>query len=1036
MNENRKILSLVAEQSNPDNNIRRSAELELNHISAQDPSAVFQELLQLATDESIPEHLRQACLLNLRLLVPKYWSIGFQSFVGPPVDQGVKHNIRQSLLQLVTTSTSSKLRSGSAYVIIQIAATDYPDEWPDLLVHLYNLTKDFSNEVSVLGGLTVFNDLFDDLITEEQFWEGGVGNEVIQHVLNLLNESTLGIDVKIACVKLYSSILNTLRSPEAFADNRRQAMAHEHVNTALGFFTEMLHRTGFSSNGTELHLNEIYLKSQIYNILSIIVGNYNKRVGKELKSSLISFALKDFAFSSKCYYELFVIGSDSVQVRSTPGLNDSNGIISNCLKDILRIIALLQHSLVISQDQTTFDEFTQSLLQSSVLTQEQIEGYESDFNLYVSDSTELAMTTSVRDVIYELLSELNDFDSKELYNKVITNISSQEMDWPLKECHLYILECLFLNEDANLSFETSPIDLLLGLEKFINLNSEDTNNLLIARFFLMLPKFFEKFEGNVPVNELGMKAFIEMLNFGSRLASESFNLIKAACLVSTTLFKLILDFNNINIDRGFIQLSVFRIAASLVEECEEDSIPAILEAITVSIDIDSHNALNSSASSDIDVIYLIFSLALKDSANVQLMTDTSDCFKSLLHGVDTNEYLLLCDKALPFILDTIKQFIEQGKEDYSSNLDLVLEILSAIIKSLPENAEIPENVFTYTFPLLNKLITVSMDNQILQTAGEVFNILLEKASRYFLNYKEPESGDSGIHLLLTTVSKFLSPDLSDSAAVNSGLIVLSLIDKFHDYADMNFLTQILEATVKRLIIAKEVITIENLIMVFCNLICASPEQMVDFLSKNIKLADPKDGSIKTGLELILPIWFQSFEVTRGYEKIKQNALALAKIYTLNDERIQNLIVDGDLIPYEGDVIRTRSMTKSMPDKYTQISASLKIIKLLISELNFQCQQANNEINPEDVKEYQDDGNEDDWEEIDDVGIPDYEKLKSYVDSDNEDDEHEDQNGDEDLKNLLIQFFKECTTKNLGNFNKYYGLLTDDEKKILTEDLIF
>ena len=80
---------------------------------------------------------------------------------------------------------------------------------------------------------------------------------------------------------------------------------------------------------------------------------------------------------------------------------------------------------------------------------------------------------------------------------------------------------------------------------------------------------------------------------------------------------------------------------------------------------------------------------------------------------------------------------------------------------------------------------------------------------------------------------------------------------------------------------------------------------------------------QSGLAVVLPIWFDSYEVTRGYEQIKQNSLALGKIFSLGDARVENLVVNGDIIPYNGDLIITRSMTQTMPDKFTQISASLK-----------------------------------------------------------------------------------------------------------------
>lgn len=350
-----------------------------------------------------------------------------------------------------------------------------------------------------------------------------------------------------------------------------------------------------------------------------------------------------------------------------------------------------------------------------------------------------------------------------------------------------------------------------------------------------------------------------------------------------------------------------------------------------------------------------------------------------------------------------------------------MEVLGIIVKLSP-GEELPQQVFEYSFPILTKILLASLDNQILQSGGEVFNELIKHGSKLFLGYHDPNTNEAGIEIMLKIVSKFLSPELSDSAANKCGSIVNSLVDQFQNYLLSEFLTQILQATVNRLILAKELATIENLIMVFCQLVLKSPEEMINFLS-NMQLQG------KSGLAVILPIWFDSYEVTRGFEQIKQNTLALGRIFSLGDPRVEGLIVNGDIIPYQGDLIITRSMSKTMPDRYTQISAPLKILKLLVGELQFQCQQPDAEgylpENAEDIGDDDDDG----WEDMDDIGVPNYEKLKSYVDD-------EKQDTDEGLKNLLIQFFRECTVKNLGNFQTYYEELSNEEKKTITENLVF
>jgi hypothetical protein len=63
-----------------------------------------------------------------------------------------------------------------------------------------------------------------------------------------------------------------------------------------------------------------------------------------------------------------------------------------------------------------------------------------------------------------------------------------------------------------------------------------------------------------------------------------------------------------------------------------------------------------------------------------------------------------------------------------------------------------------------------------------------------------------------------------------------------------------------------------------------------------------------------------------------SVVALSKLYDLNDPRIAEIQVKGDLIVPKSDRIMTRSRTKETPDQYTSVSAQLKIVKILVEEL--------------------------------------------------------------------------------------------------------
>ncbi|KAI3405110.2 hypothetical protein KGF56_002066 [Candida oxycetoniae] len=989
------ILELILEQTSPDNNLRRSAELEFSKTVNHEPTESLYLILELALNGALPIGTRQACLLQIKRLVPKFWSLGFSSFIGPPISQDLKPIIRSKLLNLAVTSADSKLRSGAAYAIVQIASVDFPDEWPELMNQLFSATVDYSNECAMLGGLQVLTDLFDDLITEEQFWEGGVGNTVIHQLDSIFENNKIAATVKNQAIKLYESVLAILQSPEAFKDTKRKQFVITQISTTLNIFTQLIQK----ESGM---LIEVEFKSNLYNAIASIIGQFHQRIPNEIKTNILSFTCQELSKIAPIYnkvalneYEIPPLPPSSSQ--SSDCALEALPVFNNLIYNIFQAISSIQHDIPIAQV-ANLSEFLKDAVVCSALAKETVEEFESDLNKYVSDMTGLSMENNPRDSILDFWGELNKDDVQTVCLDITKSYSQ---DKRILEAQLFTLEGILSNDN-----DLPPVS-LTDLLSFISFDC----SLVTARCFLLLPKYFEKFG-----TDQAEKVFTDMMVFTEKASP----IIQISTLISCTYYQHVFEFSNLN---SSVQQIIFKLAFLLINECEEDGLPVLLEAITSAISINPTKAASVEVAPKVNVIEIIFKIAFKDPGNVQLISDASDCLSTLLEKVNVQDYLIACEKSLPFIF----QLMEQSNGEYTPELYLSLELLSIIIKSGPE--QLPSQIFEYAFPILRSILLKSSDNQILQSGGEIFNELIQKASQLFIAYRNEQTKESGMELMMKIVYRFLSPQLSDSAASRCGSIVCSLISRFQYEIPPQIITQILQATVNRLVIAKEPITIENLIMVFCQLVLLSPADAINFLS-SMTIND------KSGLATVLPIWFDSYQVTRGFEQIKQNSLALAKIFTIGDSRIENLIVNGEIIPYEGDLIITRSRAKTMPDKYTRISASLKILKLLVGELQFQCQQPGGGDNEGEEGEEvaNDDDGDDGWEDLDDIGVPNYEKLKSYVDEETKASERN--RNDESLKQLLIQFFKECTAKNLGNFGRYYEQLSDHEKRLISECIIF
>lgn len=200
-------------------------------------------------------------------------------------------------------------------------------------------------------------------------------------------------------------------------------------------------------------------------------------------------------------------------------------------------------------------------------------------------------------------------------------------------------------------------------------------------------------------------------------------------------------------------------------------------------------------------------------------------------------------------------------------------------------------------------------------------------------------------------------------------------------------------------------------------------------------------------------------------------IALSKLYSLNDPRVAQTSVKGDLIVGADDgMIKTRSRAKKSmskqgffvpitaavldqlckqyanemetngptkradPDKYTIIPATLKIIKVLIEEL-LSASGARAAANAASAAvasgEFDDEDNEEEgWEDDDDtldlsLGATKAELMAFGADANN-------RQRDDETQQYLTEFFIRCGRENVANFQEWYNMLTNEEKAKLNE----
>lgn len=1032
-----------------DNNTRIRAELTFKHLLEANPDAFLFSLIQIALNDTLELSVRQASLLHLKRIVPLYWSPAFDNYKGPnTVNQEVKKTLRESLLKLLG-DPDSKIRSSSGYAIVQIAAVDYPDEWPNLLDHLYNATTSPQYSIyEIIGSLCVLQEIFDDVVTDEQFFENGVAVQVLKTCEMLLENANYNLEIKVETLRLLQVICDSLVDVDFEVPNREsfcEAVVPQIYQLLLGLSKNVSNEGGHYVS----QLIAWDFKHQIYTILDHLMNSYSELLDKFVTDTL-ELVLLDLSFERTIYTQLLAIEPTMDAFKSVfidldhfyASQRERKEPFQVLTMTIAKKIELAQtlielHSL---KNVEKISKICDLLLPLSTLSASKIDDYNSDFNQFVTDESGLDGQITVRDSVRELLSDMNAKDNSifiELLIQKFGTIQGSNTDRLIVEALVFLLACCFDNDDTIVS--PPPFDVSHFLNNVVDLATDNSLlteefQFLVARLILMIPKFIFKYA--TICKPFGIPSFERITSIIPNLGgADDYLIVKSAILISLQYYNYFIRAREFSID---IQHQLLALIDQLREDSEEDTNMMLLEVMSIIICID-----NKSLSQNADSIRLILSIGFKNDSNFALNTSLFECIEDLIKDIPQTSYSTMISSVFPLLISKISEF----DGEYNSQIDLSLQVITVFLKD-QSNHEIALEVFQSTFAVLTKFIFACDDDALLQSGSECLIELVKNSVSLCSTYIDSETHETGVQILLKSVSKLLSPSMSDRAIVKLGDLVTVLLEHFSDSIH-EYLEDILKALTIRLTRAKEVPTIENMILIFNMLTVSQPQATINFLNSFTVESQP-------ALSKVLPIWFQAYEVMRGYNSILSNARAFMEIFKLNNEVVQHLTVDGDAIQSdipEGLII-TRSMAKKMPVKYEQIPADAKIIKLLIDELKNEVAAGKNMENMlkhrhvdvhglehhhehhEDTHEFGEAEDDDDWEDLEGGGEPTFAQLKSYIDEDGTAKRGSD-GTDHDLRQLLIQFFKECTTKNISNFEHIYNTyLSESQKAFLSENLAF
>ncbi|KAF2460958.1 putative importin 9 [Lineolata rhizophorae] len=557
-----------------------------------------------------------------------------------------------------------------------------------------------------------------------------------------------------------------------------------------------------------------------------------------------------------------------------------------------------------------------------------------DVNIFLSEETGVTANytprTACGDLVIKLGEWLEDYtvDGLLSYSR---SLYSTGHSWKAKEAALYILNQL-LGDLADMQRCIKP-EAAEGFIEFIRYAMQQNDEFLRARGHLVAGSLIKASDGNLQaVAAQFMEASLRAIT------TDESEVVKVSCIRALQPY---LPAAPANITMPLQPTIIAALAAFLSTQdvsdmAESDDLmvtlvntlkSAILLNTQICIAPDEDTAMGPNGEPHAGAqgaLNLLFTLASHGANNFQLTMLVNETFEDVARSIAASgydAYVRLCEKVLPGLSGA---FDVGALTDESALTSLAADLLSTLAEYGSE--PLPQGFVAASMPKLNRLLLGSSDGQLLRAATVAAQNIIAHDHKQLFEWQDPETHKGGLEVMLVIIDRLLSPSVEDAAAANVGGLAAEVVEKAGRERLGPYLEQLLRAVAVRVGSATQAAFIQSLIFVFVRLSIVSPHEVVEFLAQ----VEMQGG--ESGLAVVMRKWLENSVNFAGYDEIRQNVIALSKLYDLQDPRLAQIQVKGDLIVPQSDRIMTRSRTLQNPDQYTVVSAQLKIMKVLVDEL--------------------------------------------------------------------------------------------------------
>lgn len=593
---------------------------------------------------------------------------------------------------------------------------------------------------------------------------------------------------------------------------------------------------------------------------------------------------EDISRLSPAYTELFIDRDGEGKLVDSDGLSytldalviEAVDFLSSILK-AKAVRAELQKQTQQSGGEQHATPWLQQLLrvmvQYSRIPREEEEMWQLDANIYLSETTSQTANYTPRLACAALITEtlMEWMNKTTLYALVLYNASSSSSHWKEKEAVFYLLnqtmkELHSMDNQLDADTTTHILQQTSSYVKDENSFLRGAAHLALSTLFTIAPKGFTD-AGSTSLG-LAVEAFLD----------QESGVVNACGLIAVTQYLEVLPQSVTSPQQVTIISAIANYLGQhdLQDELEDsDDIKSALIMVLRDTMLLDTSKLESTPALD-----LYFNLASDGANNFMLSDLLIETFEHVVQNVaerGPDAYIRLCEKTIPSLSGA---FHLGSMQEESKLSDLAAELVSKLAEFGSD--PLPEGFVSVLMPPLQNILMTAVDGSVVRPATTAVSHMLNKGTTQFLAWNQ--DGKSSVELSLTIIDRLISStDIDESAADEVGALASSLIEKCGAEVLGSYLSALLRAVAIRLATADRIAFIQSLLMVFASLAIKAPNDVVNFLS-DINI----DGS--SGLQVVLTKWLENTVHFAGFDEIRQNSIALSKIYSLHDPRIAAISV--------------------------------------------------------------------------------------------------------------------------------------------------